>query len=379
MPAGLALYVHWPFCLSKCPYCDFNSHVGEAIDQDRWRRALLAELDYFLSDTKPGKVTSIYFGGGTPSLMAPQTVAALIEAVAERRGLSEDVEITLEANPSSAESGRFSEFAGAGVNRLSLGVQSLDDKALAFLGRGHTAAEGRKALELAAERFPRFSFDMIYGLPGQTAQAWRRELARALELAQGHMSLYQLTVEPSTPFHRSGVLEAGEETAIALYQTAREMLEANSMPSYEVSNHARAGQECRHNLHVWRGGGYAGIGPGAHGRLTWAGGVEAVRRIAEPGRWLEAVEEKGHGTAARTLLTPEQRGEELLMTGLRLTEGVDGARFRRLTGRSLDEALEAGKLRRLVDGGFLVGDSQGLAATPSGRLLLNGVIAQLLG
>ena len=379
MPAGLALYVHWPFCLAKCPYCDFNSHVEEAIDQDRWRRALLAELDYFLNDTKVETVSSIYFGGGTPSLMEPRTVACLIEAAGEGRGLSEDVEITIEANPSSVLSEIFCEFSAAGVNRLSLGVQSLDDKALAFLGRGHTAAVAREALQLAAQWFPRFSFDMIYGLPGQTAKVWRRQLARALELAGGHLSLYQLTVEPATPFHRSGVRPADEETAIALYRTTREMCEANAMPSYEVSNYARPGEPCRHNLHVWRGGSYAGIGPGAHGRLAAGGGHQAVRQIAEPGRWLEAVEKKGHGTAQRTLLSSEQRGEELLMTGLRLGEGVDGGRFRRLTGRSLEEALDGEKLRRLVEGGFLLGDGHGLAATPSGRLALNEVIAQLLG
>ncbi len=375
----IGVYVHWPFCLAKCPYCDFNSHVAEAVDQGAWRRGLLRELDHYAGETADRTVASIFFGGGTPSLMEPATAAALIAAVGERWRCAEDLEVTLEANPTSAESGRFADFAGAGVNRVSIGVQSLDDARLAFLGRGHSAAEARRAVESAAALFPRFSFDLMYALPGQSAAGWRAELAQALALAGGHMSVYQLTIEPGTAFHREGVAAAGAR----LFEITQEVLAAAGLPAYEVSNHAAPGAECRHNLAVWRGADYIGVGPGAHGRVsapaeggwrTWE-----MRNRPAPDAWLAAVAGEGHGAVHRAALSPARRVEELLMTGLRLSEGVKRARFRRRTGMDLDEVVDADGLRRMLEGGFLIGDAEGLQTTPAGRLRLDAVLAQLLG
>ncbi len=379
---GFGIYIHWPFCTSKCPYCDFNSHVAGTLDQGRWRAALLRELSHFAEQTGGRTVTSIFFGGGTPSLMDPRTVADLIAAVGGHWPVRGDVEITLEANPTSVEAGRFAAFRAAGVNRLSLGVQALDDNALAFLGRGHSAAEAKAAVALAAAHFPRFSFDLIYGRPGQTAPAWRRELKQVLEIADGHLSLYQLTIEPGTRFHAEGVEEPDDETGAALYQVTQELLDAAGLPAYEISNHARPGAESRHNLTYWRGGDYVGVGPGAHGRLTSpAGGAahtEALNQIRMPEHWLAAVEAKGHGTTKRSVLSPQTRGREVLMMGLRLSEGVSRRRFRRLTGRRLENAVDAARLRDLIDGGFLVLDDERLRATSAGRLRLNAVLASLL-
>ncbi|MFB3135595.1 MAG: radical SAM family heme chaperone HemW [Rhodospirillales bacterium] len=379
---GFGIYIHWPFCTSKCPYCDFNSHVAGTIDQGRWRAALMSELSHFAGETGGRTVTSIFFGGGTPSLMDPGTVADLIAAVGGHWPVSGAVEITLEANPTSVEAGRFQAFRAAGVNRLSLGVQALDDRALAFLGRGHSAAEAINAVALAAAHFPRFSFDLIYGRPGQTVPAWRRELAQALEFADGHLSVYQLTIEPGTRFHAEGVDEADEETGAALYQATHEVLGAAGLAAYEISNHARPGAECRHNLTYWRGGDYVGVGPGAHGRLTAPAGAlprtEAVNQTRMPEHWLSAVEARGHGTAQRTVLSPEARGSEVLMMGLRLSEGVSRERFRRLTGRRLEDAVDTARLRDLIDGGFLILDDRRLRATAAGHLRLNAVLAAVL-
>src|SRR5262252_8891286 len=267
---GFGLYVHWPFCLSKCPYCDFNSHVREAIDHERWRDALLLELDHYAADTPARRLTSIFFGGGTPSLMAPDTVAAVIERAARHWPFAPDIEITLEANPTSVEAGKFAGFRSAGVNRVSLGVQALNDADLKFLGRHHSAAEARAAIEIARRSFRRHSFDLIYARPGQSAAAWRAELAEAIALAGDHLSVYQLTIEPETVFgaaHRRGELQVPEEEdAAALYELTQELLGAAGLPAYEISNHARPGEESRHNLAYWRYRTYAGIGPGAHGR-----------------------------------------------------------------------------------------------------------------
>ncbi len=377
---GFGVYIHWPFCRSKCPYCDFNSHVAAAIDQDRWRAALARELAHFAGDTGARTVTSIFFGGGTPSLMEPETVAGLIAAVGDYWTVADTLEITLEANPTSVEAGRFAAFREAGVNRLSLGVQSLDDDALAFLGREHSAAEARDAITLAAAHFPRFSFDLIYARPGQTARAWRRELAEALDIAGGHLSLYQLTIEPGTAFHLSGVAAADDDRGAALYQAAREMLSAAGLPAYEISNHARPGEECRHNMTTWRGGDYVGIGPGAHGRLTGdgTGATEAVNQTRMPAHWLAAVEARGHGTARRTRLRAGERSDELVMMGLRLAEGIGRERFRRLTGTDIGEAVDGAALERLRDGGFLVADDHGLRVTDTGGLRLNAVLVALL-
>ncbi len=379
---GFGIYIHWPFCASKCPYCDFNSHVAESVDQGRWRAALLRELSHFAERTAGRTVTSIFFGGGTPSLMDPGTVADLVAAVGGHWPVSGEVEITLEANPTSVEAGRFAAFRAAGVNRLSLGVQALDDDALAFLGRGHTAAEAKDAVALAAAHFPRFSFDLIYGRPGQTVPAWRRELRQSLEIADGHLSVYQLTIEPGTRFHAEGVDEADEETGAALYRVTQDLLDAAGLPAYEISSHARPGAECRHNLTYWRGGDYVGVGPGAHGRITAPAGApvrtEALNQTRMPEHWLSAVEARGHGTAQRSVLSPRTRGHEVLMMGLRLSEGVSRARFRRLTGRRLEDAVDALRLRHLIDGGFLILDDERLRATAAGRLRLNAVLAALL-
>ncbi len=378
MQPGFAIYIHWPFCLSRCPYCDFNAYVGEDVDHGRWRRALGAELAHFASETAGRTVTSVHFGGGKPSLMEPATVATLLEAAGAHWSLADDVEITLEANPSSVEAGRFAAFGEAGVNRLSLGVQSFDDDALSFLGRAHSAAEARRALELAQRRFRRVSLDLIYARPGQTAGAWRGELRDALSFGTEHLSLYQLTIERGTPFHKAGIEAAGEEQGARLFDLTQDVLAAAGRPAYEISNHARPGAESRHNLTYGLGGDYAGIGPGAHGRLSADGRTDAVRQIPAPDAWVAAVEAKGHGTAARGPLKTGERRDELVMMGLRLGAGLDRERFRRQTGQSLEDAVDGAALARLLEAGFLTLDARGLRATPRGRPRLNALIAALL-
>ncbi len=379
---GFGVYIHWPFCASMCPYCDFNSHVAEAVDHRRWRTALLSELNHFALETSARTVTSVFFGGGTPSLMAPETAAALIDAVRNRWPTADDLEITLEANPNSAEAGRFRAFRDAGVNRLSIGVQSFRDENLSFLGRRHSVAEAKSALKMAADVFPRFSFDLIYGLAGQSPEDWGRELDEALELAQslgaGHLSLYQLTIEPGTPFYRDGVEAAGGDVGAGLYGITQDKLIEAGLPAYEISNHARPGSECRHNVQIWRGGAYAGVGPGAHGRLPAQKRTEALYQIHMPERWLAAVEQKGHATAKRLALPRRARAEELLMTGLRLIEGVGRARFQSQTGRQLEDVIDTDGLKRMTGGGFVEMDEAGLRATPAGLLCLNEVLRHLL-
>ncbi len=378
-----AIYVHWPFCRSKCPYCDFNSHVREAIDEARWRAAILRELDHYAAETQPRAVTSIFFGGGTPSLMAPATVASIIERIAARWRLAADIEITLEANPNSAERSNFKALRDAGVNRLSLGVQSLDDAALRFLGRAHDAHEARAAIAAAAEIFERFSFDLIYARPGQSLAAWRDELDAALALAGEHLSLYQLTIEQGTAFHalyqRGDIVLPPEDEAAAFYEVTQGLLADAGLPAYEISNHARPGAECRHNLVYWRYGDYAGIGPGAHGRLTRDGARIATRQERAPETWLACVEARGHGTAEEQAIAPGQAAEEALMMGLRLAEGIDPKRFYRRTGVALAAALDRRRLQDLVAGGFLIARADGgIAASPAGRRVLNALTAALL-
>lgn len=376
---GFALYVHWPFCVKKCPYCDFNSHVADgAVDDARWRRALLGELDHFAAETRGRRLTSIFFGGGTPSLMDPATVAAMIEAATQAWVPAGDLEVTLEANPSSSEAGRFRDYRAAGVNRLSLGVQAFDDTSLAGLGRVHGADEARAAIAAAAATFDRFSFDLIYARPGQDVAAWRAELSEALTRAGSHLSLYQLTIEPGTAFFREGRAAADEDLAADLYETTQEVLEAHGLPAYEVSNHARPGEQARHNLVYWRGGDYVGIGPGAHGRLTAGRGTAATHQIHGPAAWLAAVEKAGHGTAKRRPLGPWERAEEVLMTGLRLAEGISRPRFRRATGLDLDDVIEPRMARALMHEGYLGDDGTTLATTPAGRMRLGALTAALL-
>ena len=378
----LALYVHWPFCRSKCPYCDFNSHVAAEIEHSRWRAAYLTELDTASAGTGGRTVTSVFFGGGTPSLMEPATVAALLEAAAARWTLASDVEVTLEANPTSVEAANFAALRAAGVNRLSLGVQALNDPDLRALGRGHDAAEALAALDLAIRTFPRVSFDLIYARPGQSATAWRRELAQAAALGTGHLSLYQLTLEAGTPFRRlyerGELIPPEEEAAAELYEITQEVLEAAGLPAYEISNHARPGEESRHNLTYWRSGDWFGLGPGAHGRVTGRDGARlALANIRPPAEWLEAVERHGSGALPAEILSPEERLSERLLMGLRLTAGVERAAIGAEFGRDLTELLEPRALERLLAGGFLGLDEHALAATPAGLQRLDAVLAAL--
>jgi len=377
------IYIHWPFCKSKCPYCDFNSHVRAGIDEARWRRALMQELDR-AADTLAGRhVASIFFGGGTPSLMAPATVAALIERIERRWGLDAAVEITLEANPTSVEAARFEDLRAAGVNRVSLGVQALEDRALRFLGRGHDAAQARAAVALAARIFTRYSFDLIYARPDQTVAAWEDELQAALTLAGDHLSVYQLTIEPGTAFAaayaRGDFALPDDEVQGALYETTQSVLERTGLAAYEISNHARPGAECRHNLVYWRYQDYLGIGPGAHGRLTQGEEKHATRNFRAPETWLQAVETKGAGSEETAPLSPAERRDEALMMGLRLAEGVRRDRFRAATGTDLTDAIDPLRLAPLIDAAFLVADDVGLRATAAGRQRLNAVLAALLG
>jgi oxygen-independent coproporphyrinogen-3 oxidase len=379
---GFGVYVHWPFCKSKCPYCDFNSHVRERIDEARWRAALLAELDQAARSLKGRRVSSIFFGGGTPSLMAPDTVAALIERVASHWQCDADTEITLEANPTSVEAARFRDLRAAGVNRVSLGVQALDDQALRFLGRGHDTVQARAAIALAAKHFSRFSFDLIYARPGQSLASWEAELRDALAMAGEHLSVYQLTIEAGTAFAtayaRGDFVLPDDELQGALYETTQGVLEAAGMPAYEISNHARPGSECRHNLVYWRYDDYLGIGPGAHGRLTANGEKRAIRNFRAPETWLQAVEATGSGREEAIALGRDERRDELLMMGLRLEEGVARKRFHDEAGDEIEAVLDPARLQPLIDGGFLVLDPSGLRATAPGRQRLNAVLAALL-
>ena len=371
----LALYVHWPFCVSKCPYCDFNSHVRATVDQDGWRDALLADLAHEARLLRGRRLTSIFFGGGTPSLMDPATVAALIEAARGHWAADNDIEITLEANPNSVEAARFADLAAAGINRLSLGLQSFDDDSLAFLGRAHSAREGLEALTVAQEHFARVSFDLIYALPSDGEASWSATLDQALALGTGHLSLYQLTIEPGTRF--AALTAAGQldtldtESAAALYELTAERTAAAGLPAYEISNHARPGEESRHNLTYWRYGDYAGVGPGAHGRRLGA----RTERHRKPENFLSAVARNGHGIADQQPLTPIEAAHEALVMGLRLAEGIDAAaladRFR------LPAIVDWVMVDRLTRSGHLARTDGKLLATPAGRLVLNRVIAEI--
>ena len=371
MNAGrpLALYVHWPFCVSKCPYCDFNSHVRESVDQDAWRTALLADLAHEAAQLPGRTLGSIFFGGGTPSLMPPATVAAILDAAARHWRFAGGVEITLEANPSSVEAARFADLAAAGVNRASLGLQALDDAGLRFLGRAHDVNEGLAALATAQRHFGRVSFDLIYARPDQPQSAWEAELARALAFGTEHLSLYQLTIEPGTRFATeaaAGRLTVPDADAAAdLFATTRAMTAAGGLPAYETSNHARPGAESRHNLTYWRYGDYAGVGPGAHGRR---GGLATVRH-RKPENWLNAVARNGHGAQEETPLTTCERMTEALVMGLRLTEGVEAA--------PLAPILDAARIDRLVARGLLARAGTRIALTEAGAPLLDAVLREI--
>jgi oxygen-independent coproporphyrinogen-3 oxidase len=376
--SGLAIYVHWPFCVSKCPYCDFNSHVRASVDQAQWRDALLADLRYEASHSPSGTLTSIFFGGGTPSLMPPETVAAIIDAAAGHWPLAPGIEITLEANPSSVEAARFADLASAGVNRVSLGLQSLDDEALRFLGRAHGVAEGLGALATAQRSFSRVSFDLIYALPGQTEGAWQAELNRALSFGTGHLSLYQLTIEPGTRFAalaaKGELAETDPDFAAELYELTQDMTAAAGLPAYEISNHARPGEESRHNLAYWRYQAYLGVGPGAHGRR----GGHATQRHRKPENWLAALARNGHGMVEETAIAPADSAVEALLMGLRLREGIDLDRIAHLAGRPIASILDQQALARLSRADLVSCDGSRLAVTPSGMLLLDRILAELV-
>ena len=376
---GFGIYVHWPFCAAKCPYCDFNSHVRhQPVDQERFARAFATELATMREKTGPREVTSIFLGGGTPSLMKPETVGAVLDAVARNWTVPEGIEVTLEANPSSVEAERFKGYRAAGVNRVSLGVQALNDKDLRFLGRLHNVEEALVAIELARKTFPRLSFDLIYARPGQTPEAWEAELEEAIGHAADHLSLYQLTIEEGTRFHSlhaAGKFEIPDgDQAADLYAVTQAVTAARGLPAYEISNHARPGAESRHNLTYWRYGEYVGVGPGAHGRFIEDG--RRVVTVAEkmPEAWVNLVEAKGHGITGGEILTRSEEADEFLLMGLRLAEGIDLARYEALSGNGLSPA----RLSVLQEEGLVapVGNSR-LRATPSGMIVLDAVVADL--
>jgi oxygen-independent coproporphyrinogen-3 oxidase len=372
----LALYVHWPFCVSKCPYCDFNSHVRTTIDQDVWRDALLADLAHEARLLPDRRLTSVFFGGGTPSLMEPSTVEAVVDA-ARRHWVADDkIEITLEANPNSVEAARFSDLAAAGVNRVSLGLQSFDDRALAFLGRAHSVREGFAALATAQKHFRRVSFDLIYALPSETEDGWSATLGQALSLGTSHLSLYQLTIEPGTRF--ASMVGRGEfepldvDRSATLFELTDAMTSEAGMPAYEISNHARRGQESRHNLTYWRYGDYAGVGPGAHGRRL---GRRTVRH-KKPENFLSALTRNGHGIGEEALLSPTEAADEALVMGLRLREGVDADA---IAGRfGLPAIVDWDRVERLVGSGHLAREGTRIGLTARGRLLLDHILGEIV-
>jgi putative oxygen-independent coproporphyrinogen III oxidase len=376
--APFGVYVHWPFCKAKCPYCDFNSHVRHGgVDEARFLAGYLKELSHFAFRAPGRTVTSIFFGGGTPSLMSPRIVEAILDAIANHWSVDRDAEITLEANPTSVEAENFAGYRAAGVNRLSLGVQSLDDASLRALGRQHSADEALTALDLAKKTFGRVSFDLIYAREGQSLDQWRAELTRALTYAADHLSLYQLTIEDGTPFaarHAAGRLHVPDgDRASEMYALTQELCEQAGLPAYEISNHARPGSESRHNLIYWRGHDYAGIGAGAHARITENGIKRALSTIRSPESWLAQTELRGHGLASDEPLSTQETAEEYLLMALRLAEGLDLARLEALSGRSLDPS----RLDMLESDGLLARNGARLRATPSGRLVLERLILEL--
>ena len=370
----LALYVHWPFCVSKCPYCDFNSHVRDEIDQAKWHDALLADLAHEAALLPGHRLTSIFFGGGTPSLMAPATVEAVILAARKHWSASDDLEITLEANPDSAEAANFADLARAGVNRISLGLQSFDDAALAFLGRAHSADEGQRALAAAQSAVDRVSFDLIYALPGDDELRWARDLDRAIGRGTEHLSLYQLTIEPGTRFasmvarHEFEPLDT--DTSAALFELTQDRTAAAGIPAYEISNHARSGAESRHNLTYWRYGDYAGVGPGAHGRRL---GMRTVRH-RKPENFVAAIACNGHGLLEEEALSPQECASEALLMGLRLAEGIDLIMLEQRFARPI---VKPASVERLVELGLLVRNGTRLATTAAGRLLLDSILGEI--
>jgi putative oxygen-independent coproporphyrinogen III oxidase len=376
---GFGVYVHWPFCAAKCPYCDFNSHVRhQGVDQERFAKAFVTEIKAMAAKSPGRTVDSIFLGGGTPSLMDPKTVGIILDAIGAAWNVAPDAEISMEANPSSVEAERFRGYRAAGVNRVSLGVQALNDTDLRALGRVHNVEEAMRAIDIARATFPRLSFDLIYARPGQTPDMWRAELMQALERASDHMSLYQLTIEPGTMFEK--LYQAGkliipdEDTAATLFEITQEVCDKHGRPAYEISNHAVPGGECRHNLVYWRYGEYAGIGPGAHGRLIIDGKRHATATTLLPETWLGRVESWGDGIETDDILTPEESGDEMLLMGLRLTEGIDLRRYKAIAGRTLDPR----RMADLIEHGMVEQiDENRIRATRSGSFVLDAVVADL--
>lgn len=378
MSEPLALYIHWPFCVSKCPYCDFNSHVRDSVDDDAWLSALLADMAHEAALTRGRPLTSIFFGGGTPSLMPPATVAALINAAQKHWGFAKNIEITLEANPSSVEAARFADLALAGVNRVSLGLQSLDDSALAFLGRAHSVAESLDALAIAQRHFGRVNVDLIYARPDQTAEQWSAELERAISFGTDHMSLYQLTIEPGTRFEtmvRTGqFVPADNDDAATLYELTQELTVAAGIPAYEISNHARPGSESRHNLSYWRYDDYVGIGPGAHGRRL----NSATQRHKKPENFLSAIQRNMHGLVSEDALDRATRATEALLMGLRLSEGISLQRLSDKTGVPAEELLDIAACDRIAALDLIRRDGDHVTVTRQGMPLLDAILPEIV-
>ena len=381
--SNIGLYIHWPFCLSKCPYCDFNSHVVESVDHNLWEKALVNELTFLSSNQNQKKLKSIFFGGGTPSLMKPETVFEVIQTAQKLWGIEQPIEITLEANPSSIEYQTFSSFKQAGVNRISLGIQAFDDKALSFLGRSHDRLDAINAIEAAHKSFDKVSFDLIYARPQQTIESWLLELGQALNLAGEHMSVYQLTIEKGTAFYsqyKNGDFEMpSSETAANFYEVTNEKMGSAGLQNYEISNYAQLGSECQHNMIYWRSEDYLGVGPGAHSRLTDKRGERrATRSLTAPFSWLKEVETNGHALVEQTILSISEQLTETIMMGLRLKEGVSLKKLNKLTGKTLNQLFDAEALYLLKKEDYLRADKFYLRATDSGRQRLNGVVRCLL-
>ena len=380
--SSIGIYIHWPFCKSKCPYCDFNSHVQETIAHADWAPAYHRELSYYKEMIGARHVTSVFFGGGTPSLMQADTVAQVLQSVDDLWGLPQGVEITLEANPTSIEMAKMQDFKAAGVNRVSVGVQALRDADLKFLGREHSANEAVRGLQVAAKVFDRHSFDLIYARPQQTPEQWRQELQQALSLSGGHLSLYQLTIEEGTPFYtrhqRGEFVIPNDDVAGEMYEMTQDLTAAQGLMPYEISNHARFGDESRHNLVYWRYDDYVGVGPGAHGRLTVNGQKIATRAHRAPALWLQRVQKDGHGAHHHEIIDSRKQAQEMIMMSLRLAEGMKIDKFESVTGLKISEFINQSKLTMMVEAGWITMNGNIMMATPAGRQRLNAVLAQLL-
>ena len=375
---ALGIYIHWPFCEKKCPYCDFNSHVRDNINHSDWLNAYLNELKYYASKTPGRFITSVFFGGGTPTLMKASVIERILDEVQSLWHCSNNIEITAEANPSSSESKRFRDFKRAGINRLSIGVQSLRNQSLMFLGRLHTANNAISAINNAVSIFPRVSFDLIYALPGQTIKMWETELYEAIQLAAGHISLYQLTIEPGTEFYKNRISSASEVVGAKLYELTQEVMGEANLPAYEVSNHAKKGEESRHNLLYWTGVDYIGIGPGAHGRITQKYKTDMMHNYRDPEKWLHLSLTNNFGCQKRARLSDEQRRDELVLMGLRLVNGISLRQFKLLTNQHLLTMLNINKINILKDRGYLCMTNDCLKASPDGRQRLNSIVEYLL-